>query len=128
VRRAPIGNRVLMALLKHFDYIPDQADTNVRFELRSQGPGDDGEPRIGLTVVDVESGDDDGNLTIQLSPPDLEGLIDVLEQSLEELAPAEEGVDEMEEEEQPEEAEEPEPARPARRSRGSKKQAEEDEE
>jgi len=108
-----------MALLKHFDYTPDEADANVRFELRNQGSSDDGEARVALTVVELES---DDNLTIQLSPPDIEGLIEALEQTLDELVPSEEGADEEEE------GEEPEPERPARRTRGSKRQEQEDEE
>jgi hypothetical protein len=117
-----------MALLKHFDYTPDQADANVRFELRNQEPTDDGEARVALTVVDLESDSDDGeNLTVQLSPPDLEGLIEALEQTLEEVAPSEDGVEEAEGEEEADEPE-PEPERPARRTRASKRQQEEDEE
>ena len=115
-----------MALLKHFDYTPDQADVNVRFELRNQEPAEDGEPRVALTVVDLESDNDDGeNLTVQLSPPDLEGLIEALEQTLEEVAPADDGDEEVEGEEA---ADEPEPERPARRTKASKRQQEEEEE
>jgi hypothetical protein len=115
-----------MALLKHFDYTPDQADANVRFELRHQELTDDGEARIALTVVDLESDTDDGeNLTVQLSPPDLEGLIEALEQTLEEVAPPDDGGEEAEGEE---EVDEPEPERPARRTKASKRQQEEDEE
>jgi hypothetical protein len=115
-----------MALLKHFDYTPDQADANVRFELRNQELTEDGEARIALTVVDLESDTDDGeNLTIQLSPPDLEGLIEALEQTLDEVAPSDDGGEEAEGEE---EADEPEPERPARRTKASKRQQEEDEE
>ena len=115
-----------MALLKHFDYTPDEAEANVRFELRNQELTDDGEPRIALTVVDLESDADDGeNLTVQLSPPDLEGLIEALEQTLEEVAPSEDGSEAAE---GVEEADEPEPERPARRTRASKRQQEEDEE
>jgi hypothetical protein len=122
-----------MALLKHFDYTPDEADTNVRFELRNQEPADDGEARIALTVVDLESDADDGeNLTIQLTPPDLEGLIEALEQTLEQVAPSDDGGEEVEGEEEADEEEadepEPEPERPARRTRASKRQQEEDEE
>ena len=109
-----------MALLKHFDYTPDQADANVRFELRNQSSSDNGEPSVALTVVELESED---NLTIQLSAPDIEGLIEALEQTLEELVPSDDGADEEEEDE---EAAEPEPERPARRSRGSKRQEQED--
>lgn len=110
-----------MALLKHFDYTPDEADANVRFELRNQGSSDDGDARVSLTVVELES---DDNLTIQLSPPDIEGLIEALEQTLDELVPSDEGADE---EEEGGEAEEPEPERPARRTRGSKQQQEDEE-
>ena len=111
-----------MALLKHFDYTPDQADTNVRFELRNQSSSDDGEPSVALTVVELES---DENLTIQLSAPDIEGLIEALEQTLDELVPSDEGADEEQEDQ---EADEPEPEGPARRTRGSKRQQQEDEE
>jgi hypothetical protein len=119
-----------MALIKHFDYTPDQADANVRFELRNQEPTEDGEARIALTVVDLESDADNGeNLTVQLSPPDLEGLIEALEQTLDEAAPSGDGGEEAEGEEEADEPEpEPEPERPARRTRGSKRQQEEDEE
>jgi hypothetical protein len=118
-----------MTLLKHFDYTPDQADASVRFELRSQAPDDDGEARLALTVVDLES---DENLTIQLAPPDVQGLIEALDETLDELAPSEEGVEEegAEEEDDEEQAEEqdeepePEPERPARRSRGKRQQQE----
>jgi hypothetical protein len=115
-----------MALLRHFDYIPDQADSNVRFELRNQEPTEEGEARVALTLVDLESGEDDGNLTIQLSPPDIEGLIEALEQTLEELVPSDDDAEETEDEDE-EQADEPEPEPPARRTRGSKKQPEEDE-
>ena len=90
-----------MALLKHFDYTPDQGDASVRFELRSQASDDDGEARVAFTVVDLES---DETLTIQLAPPDVEGLIEALDQALGELAPpedaAEEDVDEEEDEDE----------------------------
>ena len=119
-----------MALLKHFDYTPDQSDANVRFELRNQEPTEDGDTRVALTVVDLESDTgDDENLTIQLSPPDLEGLIEALEQTLEEIAPSEDGSEVMEDEEEADEPEpEPEPERPARRTRASKRKQEGQEE
>jgi hypothetical protein len=120
-----------MALLKHFDYTPDQADVRVRFELRNQEPTDDGDAQIALTVVDLESdAGDEENLTVQLSPPALEGLIEALEQTLDEVAPSEDVSEEAEGEEDAdeEEADEPEPERPARRTRASKRQQEEDEE
>ena len=121
-----------MALLKHFDYTPDQSDANVRFELRNQEPDEDGDARVALTVVDLESDNgDDQNLTIQLSPPDLEGLIEALEQTLEEVAPSEDSSEVMEGEEQADEDEadepEPEPERPARRTRASKRKQEDEE-
>ena len=86
-----------MAILKHFDYTPDQADSNVRFELRNQSSSDNGEPSVALTVVELDS---DDNLTIQLSAPDIEGLIEALEQTLEELAPSDQGGDEDERDEE----------------------------
>jgi hypothetical protein len=113
-----------MALLKHFDYTPDQADASVRFELRSQAPDDDGDARLAFTMVDLES---DDNLTTQLAPPDVQGLIEALDQTLDDLAPAEEGTDEEDDEEEAEEQDEepePEPERPARRSRGKRQQQE----
>jgi hypothetical protein len=138
-----------MTLLKHFDYTPDQGDASVRFELRSQAPEDDGEARVVFTVVDLES---DENLTVQLAPPDVEGLIEALDQALGELAPSEEAADEEvdeeevdeeeatdeevvdeeevdeeeDEDEDEEEDEEPEPERPARRTRGSKRKRQDD--
>ena len=95
-----------MALLKHFEYIPDHADTNVRFQLRHQEPSENGEARIALTICDLDESDD---LTVQLSPPDLEGLIEALEQTLEGVAPSEAGGEEADGEE---EADEPQPERP----------------
>jgi hypothetical protein len=105
-----------MTLLRHFDYTPDQADASVRFELRNQEPRDDAEARVALTVVDLESdGDEDqGSLTVELSPRDVEGLIEALEQTLDELEPREG------EEEEEEEAEQPEPQPPSRRAKASK--------
>ena len=115
-----------MGLLRHFDYTPDNAESNVRFELRNQEPHDDAEARVALTVVDLESnGDDDqGKLTVELSPRDIEGLIEALEQTLDELEPS--GGDEEDEGADEAEPQQAEPQQTSRRTRAKEPAKEEE--